>query len=190
MHDVSLTRRLVLALMVCGLMAAAPAVASATTTYATVDSLCWLREYPQPATCDSDGYVGTGQLGVGTTSVGDSRSFFNAAWDVPSNAEVCEATLRFDSPDQLYSTIEVGEVTSGFDWYTTTYYTFDVADIATFQSFSPGGSLTPSVDITDQVQAWHANSQSSAFIGFYAPDAIDSGFLYNPEIEIDYGSSC
>lgn len=179
----SMARRLVLGLVICGVLAVAPAAASAATTFATISSQCWLREYPDDTTCDQ-GWVGA--IGIGQTYVGHSVAFFDASWSLPSGAEVTEATLRYDSPYDMYSQADIG-VAGGLDWYSDTWWTYDTNNIAVFDSFTPGAAgFNKEVDLTAAVQGWVANSQSSVFLGIYAPGANDYTFLDNLELEIEY----
>lgn len=182
MHT-SFARRVVLGVIVSGILAVAPSVASAATTYATISNECWLREYPDTVTCDN-GWVGV--LGLGATGLGESYSFFDADFNVPTGAEVTEATLRFNSPYTMTSEAQIGEVTGGLDRDTTTWATFDSADINTFKYFTPGVYGIKEVDVTDAVQDFLANSQSGATLGVYASSPTDYTYLDDLEIEIEY----
>jgi len=182
MHT-SFARRLVLGALVCATVATAPTVASAATTYATIDNECWLREYPPDTTCDN-GWVGT--IGVGQTNLGESVSFFDADFNLPSGAEVTEATLRFDNPYTANDTVWYGEA-SNLDWFSSTWANYDLDDIDVVDGFVPGTyGLGKEYDITAAIQGYVANSQSGVTLGLYSDPGSDPTFLDNIEIEIEY----
>jgi hypothetical protein len=173
----------VLGLIVCGALAVAPTAASAATVFADISGKCWLREYPPDTTCDN-GWVGA--IAIGETSVGQSVSFFSADFNVPTGADVTQATLRFDSPYDMYSQTEIGEAFN-LDTANDTWWTYDPSNIATFDTFTPGAAgNNKEVDITAAVQGFLADNKPVVLFGVYAPNAFDDTYLDNLELEIDY----
>ncbi|MDA0180521.1 hypothetical protein OJ997_09465 [Solirubrobacter phytolaccae] len=165
-----------LGLIVSGALAAAPSAASAATTYATIHSECWIREYPPDATCDQ-GWIGA--IAIGQTNFGESIALFGASWSLPTGAEVTDATLRLDIGGS--QTVYLGQA-NNLDWYTDTWWTWDTSNVDVFTDFSTGVWGTEEVDITDYV----ANHAGGGFFGLFADPGGDFSYVEDIEIEIEY----
>jgi hypothetical protein len=166
-------------LLVAAVLGVVPAVASATTTYATFGNLCRLREYP-PDSCAN----GFHEFTVGYGNGGEAVSIIEASWSIPPGNEVCEATLRVTNDDAMTGTVEVGEPNSNFD-VGDTWYTWDVwNEINTLASYSPGAVGEDEIDFTDALASW-----SGGYLTFFGPNS-SGGYLSDPELEIEYATSC
>lgn len=176
----SFARRLVLGALVCGALAVAPTAASATTTYGSFSNVCLIREYP-PESCEN----GWNEFVVGYGSGGESVSIFNVTYSVPAGKEVCEATLRVTNTWTWAGTVDVGDAGPNWD-ISDTWYTWDAwSEIDVWESWSPGSAGEDEIDLTDEI----ANHSGPLNLAFFGPNS-SGGALFDPELEIEYATSC